>query len=145
MAAQRGRFFRPKPKALQGTIYDSMTEKRLHEGSLSTCNFHTVKIGYTIEHKYEPDFIVNVDNKIIYIEVKGYFQDRAETQKYNWIKKALSDVEELVFVFEKPDKPMHFQAKRKDGSKMTHREWCVKQGFRVFSEENAGQIIKGGV
>lgn len=143
MVAQRGRFFRPKPKALKGTPYDSMTEKRLHEGVLSPCNFHTVKLSYTIEHKYEPDFIVNVGDKIIYIEVKGYFQDRAETQKYNWIKKALSDVEELVFVFEKPDKPIHFQAKRKDGSKMTHREWCIKQGFRVFSEEEAGQILKG--
>tara|TARA_R110000823_G_scaffold261418_9_gene382184 strand:- start:3624 stop:4061 length:438 start_codon:yes stop_codon:yes gene_type:complete len=145
MAGQQGRFFRPKPKALKGTPYDSMTEKRLHEGALKTCTFHSVKIPYHIEHQYEPDFIVKVGDKIIYIEVKGYFQDRSETQKYNWVKKALKPMEELVFVFEKPDKPMHFQAKRKDGTKMTHREWCVKQGFRVFSEENAGQIMEEDV
>lgn len=143
--SKQGRYFRPKPKALQGTKYDSMTEKRLHEGPFEKLDFHTAKIHYHIEHTYEPDFIVKVGGKIIYIEVKGYFQDRSETQKYNWIKKSLHpEKEELVFVFEKPDRPIHFQAKKKDGTKMTHRQWCEKQGFRVFSEEDAHLIVEGG-
>ncbi len=143
MAKQHGRYYRPKLKELKGTKYDSMTEKRLHEGDLKGCDFHTAKIHYHIEHDYEPDFITKVGDKIIYIEVKGFFSDRAETQKYKWIKKALHpEKEELVFVFEEPDKPMHFQAKRKDGTKMTPREWCIKQGFRVFSEEEAYKIME---
>lgn len=142
MSKVQGRYFRPKPAALKGTPYDSMTEKRLHEGVFKGCNFHNYKIAYHIEHKYEPDFIIVRDGKTIFVEVKGYFQDRAETQKYKWVAKALDDNEELVFIFENPNKQMHFQAKRKDGTKMTHAEWCDKMGFRVFSEEEAYQILE---
>ena len=142
-AKTHGRYFRVKHKDLKGTPYDSMTEKRLHDGAFKGCDFHSTNIEYHIEHKYEPDFTFTKAGKAIYIEVKGYFQDRAELQKYKWIKKALhSSEEELVFIFEKPDKPIHFQAKRKDGTKMTHREWCVKSGFRVYSESEAYKLLE---
>lgn len=143
--AKQGRFFRPKPKALKGTIYDSMLEKRLHEGPFKKLEFHvnSNKIDYVIEHKYEPDFVYKApDGTVIYIECKGYFQDSAEAQKYKWVKKSLKDNEILVFVFEKPDKEIHYQRKRTDGTKMTHREWCEKEGFICVSEQEAENVIK---
>lgn len=140
--AQQGRYFRPKPKCLQGTPYDSMTEKRLHEGAFKDLNHHPPKIHYVWPHEYEPDFIHNKgDGNIIYVEIKGYFMDRKDCTKYLWVRDSLCEHEELVFVFEKPSKPMHFQSKRKDGTKMTHGEWCEKNGFRYFSEEDACQVI----
>ena len=140
--AKQGRFFRPKPAALKGTKYDSMTEKRLHEGALKTCKFHTTKVDYIISHKYEPDFILEHGKRVVYIEVKGYFQEASELQKYSNIGKCLEVNETLVFVFEKPDLKIHFKAKRKDGSKMTHAEWADKNKFKWYSEQNAHLILE---
>lgn len=128
--AVHGRYFRQKPAELKGTDYDSRLEKRLHE-ALPILNHHPEKRPYVRHHTYEPDFEVPG----FLIEAKGYFQDRNELGKYLPIKESLGDSAELVFVFENADKPIHFQAKRKDGSKMTHREWCVKNGFKVFDED----------
>ena len=139
--AQQGRYFRPKPQALKGTPYDSMTEKRLHEGVLSELDHHPPKVHYVWAHEYEPDFIYKAPSGIdYYIEVKGYFMERKDCTKYIWVREALCDHEELIFIFEKPDKPMHFQSKRKDGTKMTHGEWCEKNGFRYYSEADACQV-----
>lgn len=140
--AKQGRFFRPKPKALQGTPYDSMLEKRLHEDDLEGVEFHTRKIPYHIEHTYHPDFIHTTDEATFLIEAKGYFQDSAEMQKYKWVAKSLDEGTYLVFVFEKPHKPIHFQKKRKDGTKMTHAEWAEKNGFMWFSEETVHRLLK---
>lgn len=140
--ATRGRFFRPKAKEIKGTKYDSVLEKRLHEGAFKALHFHKDKLKYHIDHTYEPDFSFQIDGKIYYIEVKGYFQDSSETQKYTWVKKSLKENEELVFVFEKPDKGLHFRAKRKDGTRMTHREWALKNNFKVYSEKDVDLLIK---
>lgn len=141
-ARKQGRFFRSKLKELIGTPYDSMTEKRLHEGVFKDAEFHTKKIDYSIDHKYEPDFVITKSDGIKFIiEVKGYFQESSECQKYIWIKKYLKDDEILVMVFEKPHKEIHFKAKRKDGTKMTHAEWAEKQGIMWLSEEEAGKLI----
>lgn len=131
--AIHGRYFRQKPAELKGTDYDSRLEKRLHE-ALPILNHHPAKRPYVRHHTYEPDFEVQ-GNKTYLVEAKGYFQDRNELGKYLPIAESLGDSAELVFVFENADKPIHFQAKRKDGSKMTHREWCVKNGFQVFDED----------
>lgn len=142
MAKQQGRYFRPKPKALQGTQYDSTTEKLLHEGVLKDVPFHASQIKYVTEHTYNPDFTLVTPEATFYIEVKGYFQDRAEASKYNWVKASLGEGEYLVFVFEKPDKPIHFQAKRRDGTKMTHKEWCDKNGFMCFDINTIENLLK---
>ena len=142
-ARKQGRFFRPKLKSLVGTPYDSLTEQRLHQGAFRDAEFHTQKINYCIEHKYEPDFVITKDDGIKFIiEVKGYFQDASECQKYTWIKKYLKDDEILVMVFEKPHKEIHFKAKRKDSTKMTHAEWAEKQGIMWLSEEEAGKLTE---
>ena len=135
--AQHGRYFRPKDPSLKGTGYDSKLEKRLHEDALVDAIHHPNPIPYYINHKYNPDFLLYTEDKnSILIEAKGYFQDRKDSGKYIWIKKCLAQNEELVFIFENPNKPIHFQSKRKDGTKMTHGEWCIKHGFRYFSEDN---------
>lgn len=132
---KHGRWFRPKDKGLLGTKYDSKLEQRLHEGALKEAEHHPDSIAYTIDHKYNPDFMLKLKDKVVLVEAKGYFQDRKDSGKYPWIKTYLKENEELIFVFENPDKPIHFQRPKKDGSKMTHAEWCDKNGFRYFSEE----------
>lgn len=105
--------------------------------------FHASKIPYVIQKTYNPDFTITYpDGKIVYVEAKGYLQDASEAQKYGWIKEALSDTEELVFVFEKPQKPIHFRSIRKDGTRMTHGEWATKGGFRWFTLETMEALIE---
>lgn len=133
----QGRFFRPRDESLKGTPYDSTLEQRLHETVLSIAEHHTIKVPYVWEHTYEPDFIF----KNYLIECKGYFQDRADCTKYIWVRKSLPPEKELVFVFENPNKPIHFQPKRNDGSKMRHYEWAEKNGFRWFDEQTIGVLI----
>lgn len=133
----QGRWFRPKDESVKGTDYDSTMEKRLHEGALAGAEHHPERIKYVWEHKYEPDF--RVGN--IIVECKGYFMDRADCTKYNWVRKALPEGVELVFCFETPQKGIHFQPKRQDGSRMTHAEWAEKNGFRWFSEQTIGEIL----
>ena len=133
--ANSKRAFRAKPKSLVGTDYDSLLEKRLHETSLKDSDHHTVTVPYTVEHKYHPDFIVVKGNTTYLIEAKGYFQERSEASKYVWINRALAPNTELVFLFEKHNKPLHFAGVRKDGTRMTHEEWCNRNGFRYFHED----------
>ena len=137
MAAQKGRYFRPKDQSLIGTEYDSKLEQRLHEGALIGVEHHTEKVPYVWEHTYEPDF--RIGN--ILVECKGYFMDRNDCTKYVWVRKALPEDMELVFCFETPQKTIHFQPRRKDGSRMTHAEWAEKNGFRWFSEQTIGELI----
>lgn len=134
--AIHGRYFRPKPAQLKGTPYDSLTEQRLHQGALSQAIHHPDPVQYTWPHEYTPDFEIEVGQNVYLVEVKGYFQDREDCSKYLHVRNALSTGEVLVFVFEKPNKPMHFQKARKDGTKMTHSEWADKNGFLWFTEES---------
>jgi hypothetical protein len=122
-----------------GTPYDSTTERDLHLGPLKEASFHKSKVSYIIEHKYSPDF----EYKNLLIEVKGYFQDSKEIQKYPWIKQALvGSGKELIFVFPKPHQAIHFKTKRKAcGTKMTHAEWAEKNGFRWFDCESIREVI----
>lgn len=70
---------------------------------------------------------------LLYVEVKGYFQDAAEMQKYPWVRESFRGNQELVFVFEDPGKQIHFYKKRKDGTKLCMAEWAEKNGFRWFT------------
>jgi len=116
--------------------YDSNWEYQLHTGILEGWEFHTEAIPYIVEHKYQPDFISEIDGKKILLEAKGRFWDYAEYSKYVWISKALPENEELVFLFANPNAPMPQAKVRKDGTKRTHGEWASANGFRWFSEES---------
>lgn len=140
MAKQHGRFFRPRDISLAGTGYDSNLERRLATGPLEQCVHHPERVPYVWEHTYEPDFQYG----LTLIECKGYFQDRNDATKYLWVRKALPEDMELVFVFEAPNKAIHFSPKRKDGSRMSHREWAEKHSFRWFTEESIQELITEG-
>ena len=144
MAAQQGRYFRPRDTTLKGTGYDSKLEQRLHEGPLQQASHHQVKVPYTWDHTYEPDFVVFHEGLTTLVECKGYFMDREDASKYLWVRKSLPEGTRLVFCFENPHKPIHFQAKRKDGKKMTHAEWAEKNDFLWFSEESISEVVPNG-
>lgn len=63
-------------------------------------------------------------------------------QKYPWIRESLGDDQELVFVFENPEKEIHFYKKRADGTKFCMREWADKNKFRWFTLEGFINYLK---
>jgi hypothetical protein len=81
---------KPRPKKIGvPTGYDSTWEYDIHQTILKDWKHHWNKIEYVIHHKYEPDFVKEIDSKIILLEAKGRFWDHAEYSKYLWIRKAL--------------------------------------------------------
>lgn len=114
--------------------YDSWPEYNLHTGLLKDELHHPDKVSYVVERTYEPDFKIPHKDGVYLIEFKGYFRDGPEASKYVWINRALPEDHELLFVFDRPQKPIHFRAKRTDGTKQTHAEWATKNGFRYFDE-----------
>lgn len=131
---RKPRVKRPKEKDVPKG-YDSLWEAQLHQGILDCWDFHEEKLDYTVEHKYEPDFVREIGGKVIFLEAKGRFWDHAEYSKYIWIKKALPPNVELVFLFANPNAPMPQAKRRKDGTKRSHSEWATKNGFRWFDED----------
>lgn len=123
--------------------YDSYFEYRLDKEVLSDLWDYVPTpdpdpIPYTVEHTYHTDFIHHdkENDKVIYLEAKGRFWDYAEYNKYVWVKEALSENEELVFLFAEPHAAMPGVKKRKDGTKFSHKEWAEKHGFRWYDEFN---------
>lgn len=135
------RFKRYRPKkenVIKGTPYDSLLEKNLHEGKLSTCRFHDKndKVKYIVPHTYEPDFCTEVEEKTYLIESKGRFQTSAEASKYIHIRSVLDEEkQELVFLWDKKGTFMPGSRKRKDGTRATNEEWAEKHGFRHWHKD----------
>ena len=124
---RKQRVKRPKEKdVVKG--YDSNWEYELHNGILDEWEHHVDKVEYTIEHKYEPDFIRTINGTKILLEAKGRFWDYAEFNKYVWLKKALPADIELVFLFANPNAPMPAAKVRKDGTRRSHGEWATANG-----------------
>ena len=127
---------KPRPKKIgvpKG--YDSTWEYDIHQTILKDWKHHWNKIEYVIHHKYEPDFVKEIDSKIILLEAKGRFWDHAEYSKYTHIRTALPDTTELVFLFQKPFAPMPGAKMRKNGTKRTHAEWAETNNFTWYSED----------
>ena len=119
--------------------YDSWDEYDLHKGILKNELFHPPRVQYISKHTYQPDFQIDrpSENKTYLIEFKGYFRDSKEAAKYTWIEQALDSNTQLLFVFSKIDKPIHFKAKRKAcGTKMTHGQWAEKNGFDYYDVDS---------
>lgn len=123
---------------------DSDWEDSLSKGVLKSCEHHNKNydVEYTIDKVYENDFwIKQKSGRVLYIEAKGCFRDKPEAAKYRWIRLALKDEEELVFLFQKPNQKIIWANKRKDGTKMTHAQWADYHGFRWFDEETIKEIL----
>jgi hypothetical protein len=127
---------KPRPKKINVPKgYDSRWEYDIHLGILQDWKHHWDVIQYVVEHKYEADFVRDIDGKTILLEAKGRFWDHAEYSKYIYIRKVLPKDTELVFLFQKPFSPMPGAKVRKDGTKRTHAEWAETNNFRWFSED----------
>lgn len=103
--------------------------------------FKQCKIPYTVNHEYNPDFVLERNGGKIYIEIKGYFQDSSEAAKYKWVRESLKEGEELLFIFEDPNKTLHYLSKRKDGTKLTMAEWAERNGFRWYTLESFKEVL----
>ena len=116
--------------------YDSWFEYDLHRNYLSACKFHEDAVQYVQTRMYKPDFRHDdTTGFTVYIEAKGRFRDSAEARKYVDVKRCLNPFEELVFVFQDPNKPMPNSKRRADGTKYTHADWATRHGFRYFTKE----------
>lgn len=133
MARKFKKRYAPKKESLiKGTPYDSLFEKEIHERLLQGARFHNKedRVDYTVPHYYEPDFVLEKDGKVFYIETKGRFRDSSEARKYLYVRENLPEGAELVFVWEKGGVAFPFAKRRKNGTKATHEEWADKNGFR---------------
>jgi hypothetical protein len=82
--------------------------------------YETVKLSYTLDYTYLPDF-VDEEHKIIK-EVKGLF-DAADRRKILKVKETYPDWT-IIMVFQKPDK------KISKISKTSYGDWCDKHGIK---------------
>ena len=80
--------------------------------------YETLKLPYSIDHVYNPDFML--PNGII-IEVKGYFRSPAEIAKMRAVKYAHPE-RDIRFIFANADKKVL-------NYKTTHGEWATRHGF----------------
>ena len=118
---------KPLPKGC-----DSHLEADLKKGGLSACTWKPDKIQYTINKMYNPD--CRYGNTII--EVKGRFRTSEEAAKYLWVRDALEEGEELVFVFSSPNCKMPNAKRRKDGTYNTHAAWADRHGFIWYDKKH---------
>lgn len=124
------RGFKKRTKKRYPKGYDSGLEYDLHQHELKGCDHHTSKLSYNVPHSYEPDFVPKNDPYTL-IEVKGRFRDSTEARKYVEIARCNPEYT-LVFIFQDPLKPMPFAQRRRDGTKRTHAEWAIKNGFEFY-------------
>lgn len=81
--------------------------------------YEPIKLTYTIEATYLPDFVDRENWHIV--EAKGLF-DPADRRKLLAVKKANPDYT-IELWFTNPSKPIN------KGSKTTYADWCDKHGF----------------
>ena len=120
--------------------FDSGFERKLYAILDPTeANYHPsdCRLYYSIESRYEPDFVVwNDDGTTTYVEAKGRFRDASEPRKYKAVRDGLKPTEELVFILQNPNKPYLHAAKEKvDGTKTTIGEWCDNNNFTWYTAE----------
>lgn len=90
--------------------------------------------------KYYADFIHPKFPNILF-EAKGRFRDRRECRKYIYIAKS-NPMFTLVFILENPHVIMPDAPLRKDGSRLSHAEWCDLNGFKWCTIRTLPEFIK---
>jgi len=92
--------------------------------------YETMKIPYTINHTYNPDFILS--NGVI-IEVKGRFMP-GDIPKMRAVKAQHPELD-IRFVFMDAHK-------RISGQKQTHAQWAERHGFPWADKEIPEEWLK---
>lgn len=83
-------------------------------------SYETHKLNYVLEKTYYPDFVCEKDDKVFYIEAKGYFR-KEDRVKLLAVREANPGIDlRLAFAV---DNKLH----RK--SKIRYSDWCIKNGF----------------
>lgn len=92
--------------------------------------YETLTLGYTLEGKYKPDFIL--PNGVV-IEAKGFFR-RSAQRTLRAIKKQHPNLDiRLVF---------YDWNKKVQGSNLTCKEWALKYNFKFSNKEIPNEWIK---
>lgn len=85
-------------------------------------DYESLKIAYTKEHIYRPDFLVTKkDGGLMIIESKGYFP-AADMSKMRAVKKCNPEMD-IRFIFSD-------SKKKNKGSKSNYGEWSKRNGFK---------------
>jgi len=106
------------PKKKTSKFRSGLEEKvaNLLEGLGVSYEYESIKVPYTIQHHYHPDFILPNN---VYLETKGYWpaEDR---RKVAAVKKDNPDID-LRMVFQAPFNKISKK------SKTTYAKWCEKR------------------
>ena len=121
--------------------YRSKPEKRLHETILKDWEYESTKLFYKLP--YTPDWTNTTapyeegvtPEKKYYLEYKGYLR-RGDSRKYRAVKDGLATHEELIFIFDNPNKKMV------GAKKLTHGQWAEKYGFRYCCEDTLPSLLR---
>jgi len=97
-------------------------------------SYEPCQIDYRIERKYTPDFVYELNERVYYIECKGYFR-AGDTQKYRAINQCLKENEELIFVLMKPNQ------KVSKSTKNTMAQWCDKHDILWYNIETLKELV----
>lgn len=95
-----------------------MSTKKVH--------YEALKLPYVTEHEYLADFTIEGTKIVIEAKGGGRAWSPQVRQKMLAVKKQHPEYD-IRFVFYS-DRP--FGALRKDGTKMTQSEWCLRHGFK---------------
>jgi len=66
---------------------------------------------------------------LLSVKQRVYFGVLVQLVNIKLYKKYLADDQVFFFLFGDANKPLIWSKKRCDGSKSTHAEWCVRNGF----------------
>ena len=85
--------------------------------------FEPHSLPYSVTRDYIPDLLIGE----VYVEIKGYFRQDAQ-RKMRAVKKQ-HPTKDIRFLFQRAEATIQGAKKRKDGTKMTCREWADRYGF----------------
>ena len=91
--------------------------------------FEPHSLSYNVTRDYIPDLLIGE----VYVEIKGYFRQDAQ-RKMRAVKKQHPE-KDIRFLFQKANATIQGAKKRKDGSKMTCKEWAERYGFKYAEGE----------
>lgn len=91
--------------------------------------FEPHSLTYSVTRDYIPDLLIGE----MYVEIKGYFRQDAQ-RKMRAVKKQHPN-KDIRFLFQKAEATIQGAKRRKDGTKMTCREWAERYGFQYAEGE----------